>query len=110
MNPWGATRAYRDTTVVALSLAADIVGNLEGELNVLRAATDDLVGLLDDGMLADGVAGHLTCDEAERIADFLKAVDHPRVAELWVTCHAAGDDDEDDLHYQGEKSELAIAA
>ncbi|MFJ7202113.1 hypothetical protein ACIQWR_01055 [Streptomyces sp. NPDC098789] len=109
LNPWGAMRTHRDTTVVALAFAADIVGTLEGELYALRFAADDLVDLLDDGMLASGVAEHLNCGEVERLADFLKAHDQARAAEMWLECHAE-DDEEGDLHYKGETSQLVLTA
>ncbi|MER6314604.1 hypothetical protein ABT237_12655 [Streptomyces sp. NPDC001581] len=102
-------RTYRDTTVVALTMAADIVGNLEDELYVLRTAADDLVDLLDDGMLASGIGEHLNCGEVERLADFLKAHDRTRAADMWLSCHADGDD-EGDSHYKGETSQLALTA
>ncbi|MCJ0870275.1 hypothetical protein [Streptomyces sp. AP-93] len=102
-------RAHRDTTVVALTIAADIVGTLEAELYALRSAADDLVDLLDDGMLASGVAEHLNCGEVERLANFLKAHDELRAAELWLECHAESDD-EGDSHYKGETSQLALTA
>ncbi|MFJ3907485.1 hypothetical protein [Streptomyces vinaceus] len=109
LNPWGAMRAHRDTTVVALTIAADIVGNLEDELTVLRSAADDLADLLNDGMLASDIGERLTCGEVERLAGFLKAHDHGRAAAMWLECHAEGDD-EGDSHYMGEKSQLALTA
>lgn len=109
LNPWGAMRTHRDTTVVALTIAADIVGTLEDELYVLRTAADDLVDLLDDGMLASGIAEHLNCGEVERLADFLKAHDQASAAEMWLECHAEGDD-EGDSHYKVETSQLALTA
>ncbi|MCP3755775.1 hypothetical protein [Streptomyces sp. TBY4] len=109
LNPWGVMRTHRDSTVVALTIAADIVGALEDELYALRTAADDLVDLLDDGMLASGIAEHLNCGEVERLADFLKAHDQFRAAELWLECHAESDD-EGDSHYKGETSQLALTA
>ncbi|MFF3017097.1 hypothetical protein [Streptomyces sp. NPDC057939] len=102
-------RAQRDTTVFALTVAADIVGTLESELSVLRTASDDLVDLLDDGLLAAGIGEHLNCGEVERLADFLKANDRTRAADMWLYCHAESDD-EGDSHYKGETSQLALTA
>lgn len=109
LNPWGSMRVHRDTTVVALTIAADIVGTLEAELGVLRSAADDLVDLLDDGMLASDLGESLNCGEVERLANFLRAHDHSRAADMWLERHATGDD-EGDSHYKGETSQLAMTA
>ncbi|WP_143660015.1 hypothetical protein [Streptomyces sp. WZ.A104] len=110
LNPWGALRIERQTTALYMALATDAVEMAVDRLGQYRSAACDLADLFDDGMLASHIADKLTCSEAESLADFFRAVDHPHVADLWLECHAEGDDDEDDLHYQGERSELALVA
>ncbi|MFI9205274.1 hypothetical protein [Streptomyces sp. NPDC053048] len=113
LNPWGALRAERETTRTLLTLATEIVEEVADEITRLRSAGCDLAALFNDGMLASHIADKLTCSEAEELAEFFRAIDHPGVADLWLECHADGDDDEDDLHYRGERSEpveLALAS
>ncbi|MFF4528165.1 hypothetical protein ACFY1P_02735 [Streptomyces sp. NPDC001407] len=113
LNPWGALRAERQAAVLYMTLASQVVEVSEEQLGQYRSATCDLATLFNDGMLASHIADKLTCSEAEELADFFRAVDHPHVADLWLECHSEGDGDEDDLHYVGERSEpteLAIAA
>ncbi|MFF3692014.1 hypothetical protein [Streptomyces sp. NPDC002221] len=105
LNPWGALRAEREATILYLTYAADTVDIIETRLDQYRNAVCEFASLFNDGMLASHVAERFTCSEAEGIAEFFRAVEHPDVADLWLECHAEGDDDEDDLHYQGERSE-----
>ncbi len=109
LNPWGALRAERQTSALHIALAIEAVEMAAERLDHYRSASCDLANLFDDGMLASHVADKLTCSEVESLAEFFRAVDHPQVADLWVECHAEGDD-EGDLHYQGEPSELILAA
>ncbi|MEV5136266.1 hypothetical protein AB0K71_15650 [Streptomyces syringium] len=104
VNPWAVLRAERRAAAECMPLASEIVALSEGALSDYRLAAGDLANLFDDGMLASHVAERFTCDEIEGIAAFFRAVDYPTVADLWLECHAEGDD-EDDLHYQGERSE-----
>lgn len=55
--------------------------------------------------LAADIGDLITCNEAEVIADLFCALGAHEMAERWITRHAQGDTEEDDLHYQGEKSE-----
>lgn len=113
LNPWGALRAEREATTLYLTYAADTVDIFEKRLDQYRNAACEFATLFNDGMLASHVAERFTCSEAEGIAEFFRAVDHPHVADLWLECHAEGDDDEDDLHYKGDQpgpAKFAIAA
>ncbi|MEV0437767.1 hypothetical protein AB0I84_00875 [Streptomyces spectabilis] len=112
VNPWAVLRAERWAAVECMTLASEIVTLSEAALNDYRLAAGDLANLFDDGMLASHVAERFTCDEIEGIAAFFRAVDYPAIADLWLECHAEGDDDEDDLHYKApERSdELTLAA
>lgn len=49
-----------------------------------------LAEVFDDGMLADDVAGFLTCIEVNVLAGFLDAVGRHDGAEDWLQCHRAG--------------------
>ncbi|MEU7643338.1 hypothetical protein [Streptomyces huasconensis] len=109
LNPWGALRAEREATRTLLALATEIVEEVADEITRLRDAGCDLATLFNDGMLADHIAEGLTCSEVEELAAFFRAIDHPSVADLWLECHANGDD-EGDMHYQGERSDLALVA
>ncbi|MCC2278909.1 hypothetical protein LKL35_26285 [Streptomyces sp. ET3-23] len=110
LNPWGALRAERESTRALLTLATEIVEEVADEITRLRNAGCDLAALFNDGMLASHIADKFTCSEAEELAEFFRATGHPHVADLWLECHADGDDDEDDLHYRGQRSELALTA
>ncbi|MFI1799838.1 hypothetical protein ACH427_21135 [Streptomyces sp. NPDC020379] len=115
LNPWGALRAERQAAEIYMSLASQVVevsAEREETLDRYRTAVCDFATLFDDGMLACHIAEKLTCSEAEGLADFFRAVDHPHVADLWLECHREGDG-ENDLHYMGERitpTDLAIAA
>jgi hypothetical protein len=47
------------------------------------------------------LAPHLSCSEAEVVKSFLRAWADPYTAQVFIDAHAAADDDESDLHYQG---------
>ncbi|MFF7021422.1 hypothetical protein ACFY97_10440 [Streptomyces klenkii] len=112
VNPWAVLRAERRAAVECMALASEIVTLSEAALNEYRLAAGDLANLFDDGMLASHVAERFTCTEIEGIAAFFRAVDYPTIADLWLECHAEGDDDEDDLHYKAREGsdELILAA
>ncbi|MFE7480004.1 hypothetical protein [Streptomyces sp. NPDC057552] len=111
LNPWSTLRAERLVIAEGMTRAYEIALLSETELSDYRLAVEDLAALFNDGMLADALGEKLTCLEIEKVAAFFRAVGHPAVADLWLECHAQGDD-EDDMHFKGPavSDELALAA
>ena len=70
------------------------------ELNVsrLHAAATTLAEVLSDPMTAGDAGPAFTCNEAEAIAEVMRAVGLDEAAEAWIAGHAAGDDEGDDHH------------
>ncbi|MER7063921.1 hypothetical protein [Streptomyces albidoflavus] len=52
-----------------------------------------------DGYTADDVAARFTCIEIEALAELLKALGRPDLADTWIEAHAL-DDDKGDAHYR----------
>ncbi|MEU9871084.1 hypothetical protein AB0C87_24855 [Actinomadura sp. NPDC048021] len=52
--------------------------------------------------LPDDYSCHMTCTEAEALADVFRAGGQDRTAEMILANHAAHDEP-DDLHFQGEE-------
>lgn len=61
-------------------------------------AIKHLADVFGDSMTAGDVGPHMTCGEAEALADVLRAAGHDAAADAWLEGHASGDD-EGDLHY-----------
>ena len=52
--------------------------------------------VLSDGEIADEVGTSLTCTEVEALAELFRATGHENAAQVWIDCHAEGDDCGDD--------------
>lgn len=48
--------------------------------------------VLSDGEIADEVGTSLNCTEVEALADLFRATGHEDAAQVWIDCHAEGDD------------------
>lgn len=63
-----------------------------------------------DDILSDEIGPKLTCEEAEIVADLLRATGHPEAAVMWIKDHSLSDD-EGDAHYLERvayEAELAV--
>jgi hypothetical protein len=63
----------------------------------LGLATSRFVSVFTVEDLAEAVGPHLQCDEAEVLADLLRALGQPEAASLWMHTHAVTDG-EDGVH------------
>ncbi|MFF3006336.1 hypothetical protein ACFVTF_26435 [Kitasatospora sp. NPDC057940] len=107
LNPWAGRRAEREAWQKFSDAAMAYLECSERsatEHDQLRKDVDELIDVLNDGMLADSIGERLTCTEADALARFFARTGHSHVAELWLGCHAEGDDG-GDLHrdYKDEK-------
>lgn len=66
-------------------------------------ALHDLFEVWDDYTVAD-LGPHLTCNEAEALAALCRAAGRDGRADALIAGHAT-DDDEGDMHYEGEGPE-----
>ncbi|MFD7738037.1 hypothetical protein [Kitasatospora sp. NPDC059800] len=101
LNPWAGRRAEREAWEMFADAAMAYLECSErsaAEHDQLRKDVDEFVGVFNDGMLASMVAEKFTCTETDALARFFARAGHTDVAELWLECHAEGDDDLDDLH------------
>lgn len=71
------------------------------QLTERMVATEALVGMLADGMLADQMGSNFTCAEVETLATFLRAWDADAYATIWLDMHARNDDEGDDHFERG---------
>lgn len=69
---------------------------------VLASALEELAERLGSAVTAGDVGPHMTCAEADAVADVLRHSGHVRAAETWLDGHAKGDDGEDDRHRDRE--------
>lgn len=80
----------------------------EEEIEDLHSAIGVFADIFGDGMTAMNVGGHFTCTEADRMAKALMEGGHKRAAMTFLEGHAAGDDDEDDIHPDIEDFEAYV--
>jgi hypothetical protein len=58
----------------------------------IASAAMNVVEVFADGEIADSVGTSLTCTEVETLADLFRATGHEQAAQVWIDCHAEGDD------------------
>lgn len=75
--------------------AAITVTDLRAMIDLLAVA-ERACGVLWN---AGDVGRHFTCSEAETIKDLIVAAFDEESATVWIMDHAAGDDDDTDLHH-----------
>ncbi|MFE2104327.1 hypothetical protein ACFXAF_00390 [Kitasatospora sp. NPDC059463] len=110
LNPWAGRRAEREAwhkfgdAAIEFLDAVGCPGCAQAEHDQLQRDVDEFIGVFDDGMLADSLGERLTCTEVDALARLFARAGHPDAAELWLKCHAEGDE-WGDLHrdYKDEK-------
>lgn len=70
--------------------------------SVLMGAANRLADLFGSEGLGDDVGTHMTCDEAEGVANVMRAVGRHEEAAAFLRGHGT-EDDEGDSHFQGEE-------
>lgn len=74
-------------------------GALKLALAFATATLAEIASVLGDPLTASGLGPHLTCTEANRLAEALASVGLVEEGSALIVGHAAGDDDELDVHY-----------
>lgn len=66
---------------------------------LLHAVQEVAASVFGDRMTATHVGAGFTCEEAELIADMLRAAGCENEARTWLRDHAEGDDEIEDMHH-----------
>jgi len=82
-------------------VSAEIEYALEPDERLFRAG-ELLAEVFGDRMTAYDVGGHMTCSEAENVAEAMRLAGQCVAADAFIEAHAENDDDPDDLHYLGD--------